>query len=126
MPASNVRRVRSDGFSKNIAICFPASVWRKSSGRAFIMAARWKSDSTSIGDRSRIETRSRPGAVVGAGCATGWLVNGWMLNLVAPFSFLACRGRLRTERTVERVDNLIYVLLFDDVRRQKTQHSVMR
>src|SRR5579863_10577056 len=125
MPASNVRRVRSDGFSKNIAICFPASVWRKSSGRAFIMAARWNSDSTSMGEGSRIETRSRPGTVVGAGCATGWAVNGWMLNLVAPFSFLACAGRLRTEPPVERADDCIYVLLLDNVGRQKAQHGVV-
>ena len=33
MPASNVIRVRSDGFSKNMATCLPASAVRKSSGR---------------------------------------------------------------------------------------------
>ena len=64
MPASNVIRVRSDGFSKNITMCFPASAERKSSGRAFIRPARWNNDSSSMGDRSRMETRSRPGKVV--------------------------------------------------------------
>src|SRR5207302_1273278 len=59
-------------------------------------------------------------------CGRVWVVNGWLLNLVAPFRLLALPGgRLRTERTVERVDDFIYVLLLDDVGRQKTQDSVM-
>ena len=41
MPASKVSRVRSDGFSKKSAICFPANVPRKSAGRALIAAVRF-------------------------------------------------------------------------------------
>ena len=48
--------------------------------RAFMRAARWKSDSTSMGERSRIETRSRPGIVLTAGCGIGGAVNVWLLN----------------------------------------------
>ena len=63
IPASNVRRVRKDCFSKNITICLPASAVRKFAGRALSSPARWKMVSTSIGLRSRIEIRSRPGNV---------------------------------------------------------------
>src|SRR5438477_12178997 len=53
MPASKVRRVRREGFSKNITICLPASAARKCDGRAFIKPARWKISSISCGRRSR-------------------------------------------------------------------------
>src|SRR5437899_8696865 len=83
-------------------------------------------DSTSIGERSRIETRSRPGTTVAAGCGRVWVVNGWLLNLVAPFRLLALPGgRLRTERTVERAEDCIYVRLLNDVRRQETQYRIV-
>src|SRR5437879_6938164 len=59
MPASNVRRVRSEGFSKNITICLPARVPRKSAGRCLSMEVRLKSESISAGARSWMETRSR-------------------------------------------------------------------
>src|SRR6202521_4393928 len=59
MPASKVRRVRSEGFSKNITICLPARVPRKSAGRCLSMEVRLKSESISAGARSWMETRSR-------------------------------------------------------------------
>src|SRR5258706_621062 len=59
MPASNVRRVRREGFSKNITICLPARTPRKSAGRCLSMVVRLKSESISAGARSWMETRSR-------------------------------------------------------------------
>src|SRR6185295_20095289 len=78
-------------FSKNITICLPASALRKFEGRALSSPARWKIVSISIGLRSRIEIRSRPGKVVVAGgVATCVVWNGWLLNVVGSF-FLALR-----------------------------------
>ena len=88
MPASKVRRVRSDCFSKNITICLPASALRKFEGRALSSPARWKIVSISIGLRSRIEIRSRPGKVaVAGGVATCVVWNGWLLNVVGLLLF---------------------------------------
>src|SRR5579864_5047321 len=58
IPASNVSRVRSEGFSKNITICRPASDRWKTEGRDFISSARCSTACTPCGPRSRVETRS--------------------------------------------------------------------
>src|ERR1700674_357886 len=72
MPASNVRRVRSEGFSKNITICLPARVPRKSAGRCLSMEVRLKSESISAGARSWTETRSR--GATGSGSRFGGFI----------------------------------------------------
>src|SRR5450755_2938764 len=59
MPASKVRRVRSEGFSKNITICLPARMPRKAAGRCLSMDVRLKSDRISAGETSWMDTRSR-------------------------------------------------------------------
>jgi hypothetical protein len=70
IPASNVNRVRNDGFSKNITICLPARAFLKSAGRAFITPARLKTAFTPAGPKSRVETTSAHqnpcGALAGA------------------------------------------------------------
>ena len=58
IPASKVKRVLSDGFSKNITICFPASARANTDGRDFISSARCSTASTPCGPRSRGETKS--------------------------------------------------------------------
>src|SRR5215831_3189683 len=58
MPASNVSRVLSDGFSKNMTICLPASDRENTEGRDFISSARCSTASTPCGPRSRVETKS--------------------------------------------------------------------
>jgi hypothetical protein len=66
--------VRSDGFSKNITNCFPSSVRRKSEGRAFTTAARSNTDRTSVGLKSRVDTKSRIAGLLMPGTgATGVL-----------------------------------------------------
>ncbi len=52
MPASKVRRVRSDGFSKNSTICLPERMPRKSAGRAFIAAASSSAQESSSDEKS--------------------------------------------------------------------------
>src|ERR1700674_1685082 len=89
MPASKVRRVRSEGFSKNITICLPARMPRKSAGRCLSIEVRLKSESISAGARSWIETRSR--GATGSGSRFGgfiFVVVGGFINVVG--SVLIC------------------------------------
>src|SRR5436305_1218023 len=136
MPASNVSRVRSDGFSKNIAICLPARAVRKSSGRAFIRPARWNNDSTSMGDRSRIETRSRPGIALTAACGIAGTVRVWLLNecllstlwLLSVLSLCTSMSSVvnvfaLVEGAIQCINNFVQMLLLDNVRWQEAQHS---
>src|SRR5215471_4096132 len=82
IPDSNVNRVLSDGFSKNITICFPASEREKTDGRDFISSARCSTASTPSGPRSRVETKSghqkTPGNVSGI---TGVLLCNCVFNV---------------------------------------------
>jgi hypothetical protein len=60
MPASKVRRVRSEAFSKNMTICLASSAWRNSCGCSL---TAWESSmmaAISLTLRSAIEQRSRP------------------------------------------------------------------
>src|SRR5438270_13383033 len=63
-----------------MAMCLPVRTLRKSCGRDFIRDARWNNDSTSMGDKSRIETRSLPGIVVIAGCGAVGAASVWLLT----------------------------------------------
>src|SRR5438445_9035768 len=89
MPASNVRRVRSEGFSKNITSCLPSRVRRKSEGRALTTAARSSTERTSAGLKSRVETRSRMVGLLTPGTGpTEILSTAWLLILRLLYSFL--------------------------------------
>src|ERR1700739_1985825 len=91
MPASNVSRVRSEGFSKNMTICLPASTPRKSAGRRFSMAVRLKRERISAGERSCTDTRSRGAIGSGTrfgGCAFGTSIFARSNNAMG--SFLIC------------------------------------
>ncbi len=87
MPASNVRRVRSEGFSKNITICLPARAPRKSAGRCLSMEVRLNSERISAGARSWTETRSRgatgSGSRFGGGSSSSFVVITIAVEIVA-------------------------------------------
>ena len=104
MPASKVSRVRSDGFSKNITICFPASDRWKTEGRDFISSARCNTASHPLRPRSRVETRSghqkTPGNVSGAEWRPALQ---WTIQLLTPLS---------RHRIVTRADSVRRSLLF--------------
>ena len=130
MPASKVRRVRSDGFSKNIDDLFSGERLAEICGTRLHHAGEMEKRFDLNRARSRIEIRSRPANFrrraccgTGCGCSMSWLLN---------FDVLLCRlsvlagGGCAAERTVERANDLIHVLLLDDVRRQETQHRFVR
>src|SRR5215469_12434054 len=105
IPDSNVSRVLSDGFSKNIAICLPASAREKTDGRDFISSARCSTASTPCGPRSRVETKSGhqkiPGDVSGA---TGALLCNELFNFGSSFQKVSKFPRFQSFRDVYQVE----------------------
>src|SRR5580704_149820 len=112
MPDSKVRRVRKDGFSKNMTSCLPAKVPRKSAGRAFMSAVNSSTASTSPGVKSRTDTRSRDHKPFGLwssprpGVLNGWLFIAFSLFLVCAW-FVYARASQRALTRIHRVRNLV-------------------
>src|SRR5947209_8616624 len=121
-PASKVRRVRSDGFSKKSTTILPSSVPRKSCGFALRRRESWRRFSSSAGRKSAIEIRSRcsaPRWTEGAfGAERSSMVRLAMLHRLS-------RDRLRNQHRFERLQHGVHVLALDDVGRQEAQHGFM-
>src|ERR1700675_4275334 len=125
MPASNVRRVRSEGFSKNITICLPARVRRESAGRCLSMEVRLKSESISAGARSWMETRSR--GATGSGSRFGGFifvgVDGFisaMGSVLFCFSYHSISGKFLRQLANTSSERLRFLLVGSD-----DQHGVV-
>src|SRR5579859_2350756 len=123
IPASNVRRVRREAFSKNNTSCLPASAPRKSAGRCLMMCVSSNMDFVSSGEKSCAETRSRQST----GCSTGafMAVRSYILAgiiLFVPPGGCRCLCAL-CQYLFELLHGCIDVVFLDDERRQEPYDS---
>src|SRR5579864_2521214 len=119
MPASKVRRVRNEAFSKNNTSCLPASAPRKSAGRCLMMCVSSNIDFVSSGEKSWQDTRSRQST----GCSTGafMAVRSYILAgiiLFIPPGDCRCLGVL-CQYLIELLYGCVNVLFLDDEWRQE-------
>src|SRR5579884_2758438 len=126
MPASKVRRVRRDAFSKNSTSCLPASAPRKSAGRCLMMCVSSKRDLVSSGEKSWQETRSRQST----GCSIGARIMERSYILAGIMLFVPSGGRCGRkgglgEHLLKLADERIDVLFLDDEGRQQPDHRLI-
>src|SRR5665213_3474832 len=140
---SNVRRVRSEAFSKNRTICFASRAWRKSSGCFLTAWASSMSAAISCTERSAMEQRSRPArplaasvkaesdwmprVTVGLGAsASGDCITRVLLAMYC-FSRQSCAGvGVKREQTVDCGDSLVDVLARDEERGEEAEDGFVR
>src|SRR5689334_22518327 len=125
IPASNVRRVRREAFSKNKTSCLPASAPRKSAGRCLMMCVSSNIDFVSSGEKSWQDTRSRQST----GCSTGafmavrsYILAGIIL-FVSPGGF-RCLCVL-CQYLFELLHGCFDVVLLDDERKQEPYYGLI-
>src|SRR6185312_14036398 len=140
---SNVRRVRSEAFSKNITICLASSAWRKSSGCFLTACASSMSAAISCTERSAMEQRSRPARPLAASvkALSDWMprvtvgfgasVSGAFITRVLLamycFSRQSCAGvGVKREQLVDCGDSLVDVLARDEERGEEAENGFVR
>src|SRR5258707_10254973 len=149
MPASKVRRVRREAFSKNMTICFASSAWRKASGWFLTAWASSMMAAISCTVRSAMEQRSRPQRRFEASlkAVSDWIprvavglpavrsslaisvVLVFITTVLLPMGLLSCRhcgGVCCTDNLVECFGGCLDVFALGDERGEKAEDGVAR
>src|SRR5271170_3478207 len=139
MPASKVRRVRREAFSKNMTIWRASRAWRKSSGWFLTAWASSMMAAISWTVRSEMEQRSRPVRRFEASpkAVSDWMPRvglwwssagsgflGFMTTVLLPMGLVSCRccsGECCSESLVKRLDGGVDVIALEDEGRQEAE-----
>src|SRR5438270_1356632 len=146
MPASKLRRVRREAFSKKSTICLASRAWRKSSGWFLTAWASSMMAAISCTVRSAMEQKSRPQRrlVASLKAVSDWMprvavglpcvwsspaISGFVLiiTVLLPMGLLSCRrcaGVCCTNDLVECFDGGLDVFALENERREKTKNGL--